>query len=300
VPSLFPPAQQENPASGARASAGRTNPLDLPPPPPNDLPGAGASASPGGAASGGASLGITVESFNEQTRGASTVPVRRGAIIIAIKPGSPAEAAAFPMGAVIVSIDGKIVDSSDDLISAVRAARPGQEVELTYYEGRNLNRKSVRLAAAGAAGAPPGAGAAAAPSSAYGGAIAPGGSAGIARGGSFAIPPGTGPGSAPPAETPPRTGPSALGPVGSVPNRPLLQRIERAADMLARPAATSTVYDPLVMAELQSRVAAIEERLKAIESKLGGSAPPASGLGSPSATPPGPGLGSPGGTGTNP
>ena len=93
-------------------------------------------------------MGITVEPFTEQTRGASTVPVRRGAIITAIKPGSPAANADLPLGAVIVAIDGKRVDSSEDLVSAIRAVRPGQEVELTYYEGDRLSRKPIRLVAA--------------------------------------------------------------------------------------------------------------------------------------------------------
>jgi len=61
------------------------------------------------------------------------------------------------------------------------------------------------------------------------------------------------------------------------------------------------------MAELQSRVAdmavqmkALEDRLKALESKLGVSAPATPGLGSTSPAAPGPGLGSPSGAGTNP
>ena len=237
-------------------------------------------------------MGITVEPFTEQTRGASTVPVRRGAIITAIKPGSPAANADLPLGAVIVAIDGKRVDSSEDLVSAIRAVRPGQEVELTYYEGDRLSRKPIRLvAASGQAASSPG------PSA---GPTAPGSSAPSGRGGSFGIPPGSGYGSAPPVDAPPRTAPSGPGLPGGATNRPLLQRIERMADTLTRPTGTTTVYDPLAMAALQTRVVemaeqirTLEDRLKALESKLGIATPAA-----PALTP---GLGAaPSGTGTNP
>ena len=85
------------------------------------------------------------------------------------------------------------------------------------------------------------------------------------------------------------------------------------ADNLSRPTGTSTVYDPLVMSALQTRVVemaehikALEERVKALESKQGGGAAPAPGASGtfgtaapvPSA---GPSFGSPtGGTGTAP
>ena len=52
------------------------------------------------------------------------------------------------------------------------------------------------------------------------------------------------------------------------------------ADNLGRPSGLSTVYDPLVMAAMQSRIAelaeqvkALDDRLRAIESKLGVTAP---------------------------
>ena len=98
----------------------------------------------GATGSGNASLGITVG----QTGGSPAR--RRGAYISAVKPGSPAAIAGLPVGGVIVQVDGRSINSDDDLIAAIRAARPGQEIELTYYDGDRLGRKSVRLAEAGA------------------------------------------------------------------------------------------------------------------------------------------------------
>lgn len=101
---------------------------------------------------GGATLGISVLNLTEQDRIANGLPVRRGALITAVRPGSPADRAGLPIGGVVVAIDGRRVDSADDLVSSIRAAQPGQEIELTYYQGDRLARKSVTLApAAGSA-----------------------------------------------------------------------------------------------------------------------------------------------------
>jgi len=64
------------------------------------------------------------------------------------------------------------------------------------------------------------------------------------------------------------------------------------ADNLGRPSGLSTVYDPLVMAAMQSRIAeladqvkALDDRLRAIESKLGVTAPASTNPASAPATP---------------
>jgi hypothetical protein len=45
-------------------------------------------------------------------------------------------------------MDGTRIDSPDQVVELVAAARPGQEVELSYYRGGTLTRKTVRLAPA--------------------------------------------------------------------------------------------------------------------------------------------------------
>jgi hypothetical protein len=70
---------------------------------------------------------------------------RRGALITQVRPGSPADRAGLPLGGLIVMADGQRIDSADDLVTYIRGARAGQEVELGYYEGGNLRRKLVRL-----------------------------------------------------------------------------------------------------------------------------------------------------------
>jgi hypothetical protein len=198
-------------------------------------------------------------------------------MIAMVKPGSPAEQAGLKSGQMIVGVDGKRIEDDDDLIAAIKARQPGQSVELRYHDGSGgeVRTVNVRLAQAGAAGAPSGA---APPSSGF----AP------RSGGAFNPPPAAGP------------GPSAP---GLNPSGRLLDRIERIADNLA-PRPLSTVYDPQAFASLQARVDQLESRLRALESKAGmtptgtapGGSPTAPGFGSPTSPPTTPGFGSPGGT----
>jgi len=84
--------------------------------------------------------------LTEEARTAYRVTTRRGALITSVRPGSPADRAGLPIGGVVVSIDTRRIDSADDLVAAIRGARAGQEIELTYYEGERLGRKTVKLA----------------------------------------------------------------------------------------------------------------------------------------------------------
>src|SRR5207245_1287150 len=142
---------------------------------------------------------------------------------------------------------------------------------------------NVRLAQAGAAPGP------------AGGAATPGSGAAPRSGGGFSAPGG---GFSAPA-TPTAPGPGA----GLGANGRLLDRIERIGDNLA-PRPLSTVYNPEAFAALQARVEQLENRLRAIESRMGGSptgaapagSPAAPGFNAPSAPSTTPGFGSPGGT----
>jgi membrane-associated protease RseP (regulator of RpoE activity) len=96
--------------------------------------------------------------LNAETRATYEVrsTARQGAIIHSVRPGSPADLAGLPVGGVIVSIDGMLVKSSDELAAAVAGGRPGQEVELRYMlDGDRVATKTVRLAPASAIGSVP-------------------------------------------------------------------------------------------------------------------------------------------------
>jgi membrane-associated protease RseP (regulator of RpoE activity) len=168
VPATSPPDPLAPPASESPSGAGpiRSRPLDLGPPPAATTedplaPAPAADASPSAAtpaAAGGASLGITVVPLTEEARAAYGLSIRRGALITQIRPGSPADRAGLPLGAVIATVDGRLINTADDLVAFIRTARPGQEVELGYMQGDAMRRKIVRLgptAAAGSADGPP-------------------------------------------------------------------------------------------------------------------------------------------------
>lgn len=94
------------------------------------------------------SLGISVVQLTDQARQTYGLTTTRGALVAAVKPGGPAERAGIPVGSVIVAVDGTRVNTPDEVVALVAAGRAGQEMELTYYRGATLSRKSVRLAPA--------------------------------------------------------------------------------------------------------------------------------------------------------
>lgn len=168
APGAFDPLTPAAPAAEPPAAAPGANPIRsqpaIPPAavsPPVEVPAPGSADSlptPPPAAfggGGGASLGITVVPLSPEAIAAYGVGTRRGALITAIRPGSPADTAGLPVGAVVITIDGKRIDTADDLVSFVRGARPGQEVELGYMQGDRAARKTVKLAPAATVFVPP-------------------------------------------------------------------------------------------------------------------------------------------------
>jgi membrane-associated protease RseP (regulator of RpoE activity) len=170
APTLRPATDPPPAADPAVIPAPRDPALDLPPPPGGDKPAVDSPFAPpaartegdapaaSAAPAGRASLGISVVPLNGETRAqyALNTTARQGAVIVSLRPGSPADSAGLPLMGVIVSIDGALVKNSDDLVAAISAARPGQEVELRYYQGDRLATKTVKLGpGAATAVAPP-------------------------------------------------------------------------------------------------------------------------------------------------
>jgi hypothetical protein len=95
-------------------------------------------------------LGIRVTPLTAESRRSLPLLVRRGVVIASVDFASPAERAGLPVGGVIVAVDGRRIDSPEDMVAALQGARPGQEVEITYYHQRVAQRKRLRLAGAAA------------------------------------------------------------------------------------------------------------------------------------------------------
>jgi hypothetical protein len=88
---------------------------------------------------------VTVDPLTDDIVRQRRLPVRSGAMITAILEGSPADQAGLPLGAVIVALDGRRIDSPADLVAAIRTTPTDREVELSYYESDRLYRKRVHL-----------------------------------------------------------------------------------------------------------------------------------------------------------
>jgi putative serine protease PepD len=69
----------------------------------------------------------------------------RGAIVAQIVPGSPADQAGIRRGDVVTEFDGKEIISADQLVSAVRNKKPGDQVEVTFKRGEDERRATVTL-----------------------------------------------------------------------------------------------------------------------------------------------------------
>ncbi len=103
---------------------------------------------------GPAQLGVRAEPVTAELQRLYGLSIRRGAIIVSIVQGSPADRYGLPLGAAIVAVDGQRVDSPEDLAAIVAAAEPGDFVELSYYQREQAFRKKVRLVPAGVVEAP--------------------------------------------------------------------------------------------------------------------------------------------------
>lgn len=185
------------------------------------------------------SLGIRVSPVTDELMQVHQLVVRRGAVITAIERGSPADQAGLPLGGVIVAFDGRRIDSPNDLVQAVRTSRPGQDVELTYYQRDRLARKSVHLLPAQSPDlAPP---------------LDPQQSG-----------PATGSRSAAPA------GPSLEQQLGAGGSRPILGRIGRAIDSVVTPAQALDPSEPTVVNRIEpnSEIALLREQVNQLQKQI--------------------------------
>ncbi|MFZ2526615.1 MAG: trypsin-like peptidase domain-containing protein [Rhodococcus sp. (in: high G+C Gram-positive bacteria)] len=67
----------------------------------------------------------------------------RGATVMEVTAGSPAEKAGIPRGSVITKVDDRYVTDGDSLIAAIRSHAPGDTVHVTYTDAQGKNETSV-------------------------------------------------------------------------------------------------------------------------------------------------------------
>jgi S1-C subfamily serine protease len=103
-------------------------------------------------------LGVSMQDVSKQLAEDLNLAADNGALVIDVTKGSPAEKAGLrggrtetaqgvPAGGdLIVAVDGKPVNDSNDVAAAIAKKRPGDKAEVTYYRGDSKKTVTVELA----------------------------------------------------------------------------------------------------------------------------------------------------------
>ncbi|MFN0202743.1 MAG: Do family serine endopeptidase [Bacteroidia bacterium] len=90
-------------------------------------------------------LGIRIDNVNAKVAEEKGLSVLQGAYVAGVNGGSGAEKAGLKTGDVIVSIDGKSVNSSSELQEQIGRHRPGDKVTVKYLRGNDEKETTITL-----------------------------------------------------------------------------------------------------------------------------------------------------------
>lgn len=90
-------------------------------------------------------LGVSVFTVNQMVVEEFNLAVEEGAFVTEVIPDSPAGKAGLTAEDVITGFAGKDITSADDLIIAIRSARVGEEVEITFWRDNTANTTHATL-----------------------------------------------------------------------------------------------------------------------------------------------------------
>ena len=91
-------------------------------------------------------IGVMIRDLTPDLSEALGIEALRGAVVVSVEPGTPAEAAGLAPGDVILAVDGAPVEDSAELRSRVGVQPPGAEVEIGYLRDGERRRAALRLA----------------------------------------------------------------------------------------------------------------------------------------------------------
>ncbi len=91
-------------------------------------------------------MGVTIDTPAEVVSATGVARRPRGAMVTAVAPRSPADVAGVKAGDRIVAVDGRLVNSVQDLVGELARFEPGQKLKLQYSRGDRLDTADVALA----------------------------------------------------------------------------------------------------------------------------------------------------------
>ena len=95
-------------------------------------------------------LGVQTQTMTKQLMDQYSLPTDRGALLVDVTTGSPAENAGLRAGDIIVKFDGNDISTSDQLVTAIQARKPGDEIAVTYRRADQTTETKVTLGTRGA------------------------------------------------------------------------------------------------------------------------------------------------------
>jgi serine protease Do len=90
-------------------------------------------------------LGVSLWPVDQYVIQRYNLAVDKGAFVVYVAAGSPADEAGLKPGDVITGFAFEETDTVDDLIQAIRAGQIGQDVEITYWRGENTGTTHATL-----------------------------------------------------------------------------------------------------------------------------------------------------------
>ena len=90
-------------------------------------------------------LGVALSTVDPSLAAAESLSVDKGALIVELVAGSPADVAGLRVGDVIIRFGDKEINNVTDLVQNIRSRQIGQNVEIVFVRGEDTIRTSARL-----------------------------------------------------------------------------------------------------------------------------------------------------------
>jgi S1-C subfamily serine protease len=90
-------------------------------------------------------IGVMTQTMTQEIKDRYSFSVDKGAIVVEVTPGSPAENGGIEVGDVITQFGDEKITTADELVAAVRARKPGDKVEVTYIRGKDTKKVTITV-----------------------------------------------------------------------------------------------------------------------------------------------------------